>query len=109
MPTEVNVLNLTYKINWITTPNEGGSDQLGWCDFQSQVIAVTKDLPRQSRAETLLHEIIHAVNHGMGAPEKIQEEAFTGKMSVGIATAMRQSPEVFRWLISEISANKKRG
>jgi len=109
LPTEVDVLNLTYKINWITTPDEGGAEQLGWCDFQSQVIAVTKDLPRQSRAETLLHEIIHAVNHGMGAPGKILEETFTNKMSVGIATAMRQSPEVFRWLIGEISANKKRG
>lgn len=104
LPTEVDILNLTYRINWITTPNEGGADQLGWCDFQSQVIAVIKDLPRQSRAETLLHEIIHAVNHGMGAPSKILEESFTGKMSIGIATTMRQSPLVWRWLIGEISA-----
>jgi hypothetical protein len=104
LPKEVDILNLTYKINWITTPEEGGAERLGWCDFQSQVIAVTKDLPRQSRAETLLHEIIHAVNHGMGAPDKIPEEAFTGKMSIGIATAIRQNPNVWRWLIKEMSS-----
>ena len=102
LPKEVDILNLTYKINWITPPEEAAPEQLGLCDFQAQVISVTKSLPRQSRAETLLHEIIHAINHGMGAPNKIDEEKFTSKMSIGIATSIKQSPEVWRWISKEI-------
>ncbi len=102
LPIEVDILNLTYKINWITPPEEAAPEQLGLCDFQAQVISVTKSLPRQSRAETLLHEIIHAINHGMGAPNKIDEEKFTSKMSIGIATSIKQSPEVWRWISKEI-------
>lgn len=102
LPTEVDILNLTYKINWMEPPEESGAEQLGLCDFQEQIISVTKSLPRQSRAETLLHEIIHAINHGMGAPNKIDEEKFTGKMSIGMATAIKQSPEVWKWIMKEI-------
>ena len=103
LPTEVDILNLTYKINWMNPPEESGAEQLGLCDFNSQTISVTKSLPRQSRAESLLHEIIHAINHGMGAPSKIDEEKFTGKMSIGIATSVKQSPEVWKWLMREIA------
>jgi|TARA_R110000751_G_scaffold96275_4_gene187864 hypothetical protein len=103
LPTEVDILNLTYTINWMKPPEEAGAENLGLCDFQAQVISVTKTLPRQSRAETLLHEIIHAINQGMGAPSKIDEEKFTTKMSIGIATTIKQSPEVFKWIMKEIS------
>ena len=102
LPKEVDILNLTYRINWISPPDESAPEHLGLCDFQAQVISVTKSLPRQSRAETLLHEIIHAINHGMGAPSKIDEERFTSKMSIGIATSIRQSPEVWKWISREI-------
>jgi len=103
LPTEVDILNLTYTINWMNPPEESGAEHLGLCDFQSQIISVTKTLPRQSRAETLLHEIIHAINHGMGAPSKVDEEKFTTKMSIGIATAIKQSPEVWKWIMKEIT------
>ena len=104
LPKEVDILNLTYSINWMESPEESGAENLGLCDFQGQVISVTRTLPRQSRAETLLHEIIHAINHGMGAPSKIDEEKFTTKMSIGMATAIRQNPNLWRWLIKEISS-----
>ena len=39
----------------------------------------------------------------MGAPSKIDEEKFTGKMSIGIATSVKQSPEVWKWLMREIA------
>jgi hypothetical protein len=103
LPAEVDILNLTYTINWMKPPEESCAENLGLCDFQAQVISVTRTLPRQSRAETLLHEIIHAINHGMGAPNKIDEEKFTTKMSIGIATTIKQSPEVWRWIMKEVS------
>jgi len=108
LPTEVDILNLTYKINWMNPPEESGAEQLGLCDFQSQIISVTKSLPRQSRAETLLHEIIHAINHGMGAPNKIDEEKFTTKMSIGIATTIKQSPDVWKWIMKEITSKPRK-
>lgn len=57
----------------------------------------------QQEAETLLHEMLHAIWYTMGiSVEKDLEEKIVGPMSVGMAMVIRDNPDLMDWLRSEL-------
>ena len=54
---------------------------------------------QQQEAETLLHELLHAIWYTMAiAAEREVEEKVVGPMSVGLAMVIRDNPDLINWI-----------
>ena len=104
-PSQLNILGMDYKVKWTET-DESGGDKLGWCDFAALTIYVAEDQPKPALANTFLHEVIHAVNYGMGI-NSADEENLTNRITNGICAAWRENPEAFKWWASLLKVRKK--
>lgn len=58
----LDILGKHYQIEWVDELD----DALGITYSSKQLIKMVKDLPVDTERETLLHEVIHAVEDGMG-------------------------------------------
>ena len=58
----LNILGKTYRIQW----EDELDDALGVTYSSKQLIKMVKGLPLDTERETLLHEVIHAVEDGLG-------------------------------------------
>lgn len=56
----------------------------------------------QQRAETLLHEIIHAVWDVYGIKAKEGEERAVGLLSIALSAVIRDNPELIAWLTKSL-------
>ncbi len=68
IPKEIKYAGHTYKVKqpMIISPKKGKKEKMsyyGEADFRKQVIKICKPDPHSQKEETLLHEIIHLVNH----------------------------------------------
>ena len=72
-PTKVIILNQTFKVEWVTAADESH----GFVDLNKCVIQMAKGYPKETTADTFLHEVIHAVNHVMDVGDKTTEEEAT--------------------------------
>ena len=64
-----------------------------------QMIGMRDQFPNGAlEAETLLHELLHAIYWAMGIRPKDTEERIIGLMSTGLAMAIRDNPKLFQWL-----------
>lgn len=52
----------------------------------------------QQAADTLLHEVLHAVWHIAGLNHKDGEERLVASLSTQICAVVRQNPDIVRWL-----------
>lgn len=59
-----------------------------------RAIEIDPNLTPPDQAETLIHEILHALWHYMGLPEKAPEERVVEALSLGLATVLRDNPEL---------------
>lgn len=57
----------------------------------------------QQEAETLLHEMIHAIRAVLGIHPKDSEERMVSQMSIGMAMVIRDNPELINWLQEKLS------
>ena len=97
-PTKIDVLNQTYKVEWIHSAENHGSVDLDKC-----VISITKGFPPKTTASTLLHELLHVIYNSMGVGEKMNEEDIISRMETGLATAWKDNPLVFQWFHKHIT------
>jgi hypothetical protein len=96
---------MDYKVKWTDTDDAGG-DKLGWCDFSTLTIYVAEDQPRTALANTFLHEVIHAINYGMGI-SSADEENLTNRLANGLCATWRENPEAFKWWAALLRVRKK--
>ena len=83
------------------TPLEGKDrdNNLGtFCDTQLRISLREAYNNPQQEAETLLHELMHAIYEVMGIRSKDGEERIISQMSLGMAMVMRDNPDLMRWL-----------
>jgi hypothetical protein len=71
----------------------------GEVDHVNQVIKLSKELKRQLKAETLLHEIIHAVLFKLREEELFNNEHFVNSMSVMLLQVFRDNPDLFPFFL----------
>lgn len=98
-PTKVIILNQTFKIEWVTAADEAH----GFVDLNKCVIQIAKGYPKETTADTLLHEIIHAVNHVMDVGDKTTEEQATTRLATGLCTVWKHNPKIFEWLHKQLT------
>ena len=65
-------------------------------------IAISDDLAGPRLAETLLHELMHAVWHVWGLSKTEGQEEVVRAMALGMATVMRDNPQLMPWIQSQL-------
>lgn len=57
----------------------------------------------QQEAETYLHELLHAIYNIYGIREKDSQERIVTQMSIGMASVIRDNPDLVGWLKEKLS------
>lgn len=110
-PTRIRILNHDFKIEWIegTAARRLGSEYGSMCHV-TQVIQINCDRTLQAQADTLLHEIMHAIVHFMGLEgmsEKLKDdEDVVGRIATCLCTIWLNNPRVISWLNYAIVASR---
>lgn len=94
-PAAVKVLGKTYSISIVEKVDEENS-QLGEQDEVAQKIVIRREQHFESFQDTLLHEVIHAVELAMGL--ELREEQVNG-IATGLIQVLRDNPRFARFLV----------
>ena len=74
-----------------------------FCDTQLTISMREHYNNPQQEAETLLHELLHAIYEVMGVRSKDGEERIISQMSLGMASVIRDNPTLIDWLKEKLS------
>jgi hypothetical protein len=89
-----------FDIQLVTLTDKERDNNMGTFSDTSLTIALRETYSlKQQEAETLLHEILHAIYEIMGVKAKDTEERVVAQMSIGLAGVIRDNPELMTWLI----------
>ena len=70
-------------------------DNLGACAEDEQEISVRKNLPLETEQDTILHEVLHAIDHSMDT--KCSEKQIAG-LATGLLSVLKDNPEFLKYL-----------
>ena len=76
----VKVLGITYQVKYIESCDRNDTF-MGRCDGKLAVITIAKEMPKELQAQTLTHEVIHAISN-------ILELGLTETQVSGLAAGM---------------------
>lgn len=103
-PTTVRVLNHDYSIDWVTGVAAIRWEDCGECEYNTQEIRVNTARSLQSQADTLLHEIMHAVIYHLGLDDNMGDtEHVVRLVATTLCTVWRDNPSVIGWLDAAIT------
>ena len=103
MPKSVRVGYATYKIEEWPTELATASERWGECDGMNGIIKLRMDLPAHELANTLLHEILHAV-WSVGACDDGDEEKCVTIIANQLTQIMQDNPKVWDWIVKNARA-----
>lgn len=97
----VDVLGKTYKIRFVKN-KQMDEQEYGLVDFNSMGILVNRERGKDHQKDTVIHEIIHALDEdlAMGLTEKQVRN-----LGCGFFQVLKSNPKLRRWLFT----NRKRG
>jgi hypothetical protein len=99
MPKVVQVGPYTYKVVLLAKEM---SELYGETDSREQAIRLHPDQARDSMADTLLHEVLHAVWHCSGLHDgKYNEEQVVRGLTTWLLLVLRDNPELVSYLCEE--------
>lgn len=87
-----------YRTVHFKTVDERVTHALGVFNTRDGVIGLTTSQDDQELANTILHEIFHAVWHIYGLPHSEQEEQVVTTLSNGFSGVLRDNPKLFEVL-----------
>lgn len=90
-PTSVRVLARQYAIEWGTTPK----NTCGICDNQKQLIKINGKAHHDLQQDTLLHEILHAIDEHMDSK---MEEKRVNRLASLLLLVLKENPLVTEYL-----------
>lgn len=97
------VFGLHYDVAWV--PETIVPDRLGHSDAENQAIVLRSNLRGVQLVDTLLHELIHAVSHATGVEITEQQTHIT---AMGLATILRQNPELLKFIQDRFTEEDQR-
>jgi hypothetical protein len=92
----VRVLGKTYKIQPL--PDHAPDGEFGACNYAFQLIEYNSKLGTDELKDTILHEMVHCLDHGMQL--KMSEEQVHA-ISTGFYSLIKDNKEFFEWVISD--------
>ena len=99
VPTTVQVGPYSYKVVLLAKEM---SELFGETDSREQAIRLHPDQARDSMADTLLHEVLHAVWHCSGLHDgKYNEEQVVRGLTTWLLLVLRDNPDLVGYLCDE--------
>lgn len=96
-PERIKIISKRYQIEWCAPGETSLSvEQAGECDPCSQVIKVESGMPEDSERDTLLHEVVHAIDAEMDLD--LTEKQVLG-ISKGILAVLMDNSSFRRYLL----------
>lgn len=91
----------TYRIRYVVKVDK--DDSFGECDFTRKRISVKKGQPTDEMANTVLHEILHAIcdEKQLGLTREVEEEVVTG-ITNGLHSLISDNPRFTKKLFGEL-------
>jgi len=96
-PTTVAVGPHTYSVVLVPSGILKDANRAGQCNVQGLVIAVDAAQARSQVADTLLHEITHALLEVIDLDEDVEERVALA-MGPGLLALLRDNPALVRWV-----------
>lgn len=97
MPKSIRVGNLTYKVFAQRSVQMDMMQCMGVCLLDKSEIWVSPDLHDEMLAETLLHEVLHAIHANFDLDDNSDEERFTLLTARGLAQLWHDNPKLIAW------------
>lgn len=99
LPAEVKIIGKTYKIE----PVPEMDDECGACYDSKQLIKISEDLPQELSQDTLLHEVMHAIDFQMHTNMK---ERQISAMAAGLTAVFKENPTFVKYLLAGKATKK---
>ncbi len=101
-PVKIKIVNMDFTIEYVHKGIENGAQKFGWTDLNRQCIYISDDLTLHKEADTLIHEILHALCWIFDLEDEAKVEAYCRRLSSGILAVWRDNLELFDYLHSLI-------
>lgn len=104
LPESVKIFWNDYKVETWTPKQAFAANRWGEISYNESVIRIDGGASDPQQAETLIHELLHGIFHTMLPDlDGDQSENMVLKMSAGLATLIRDNPDVFDWIVEALS------
>lgn len=90
-PERLRVIGKRWTVRW----DYDNADEYGICDHNSQTLHIQSNLAPDTERDTLLHEVLHAVDEAMGTH---LEEAQVRSLATGLLAVLADNPSFVRYL-----------
>ncbi len=96
IPLSVRILGKHYKVE--PMPEHTMDGEFGACNYAFQLIEYNSKLAVDECKDTILHEMVHALDHGMQL--KLTEEQVHA-VATGFYSIIKDNKEFFEWVMSD--------
>lgn len=96
LPDTIKIIGKTYRVE----PVPEMDDDCGACYDAKQLIKISEDIPHELSQDTLLHEVMHAVDYQMHLNMK---ERQISAMAAGLTAVFKENPEFVKYLFTPAS------
>lgn len=99
-PKSIRVLGRNVEI--VRRPKKAMPNHVGsWHSLRMRINVREGQLPHDE-ADTLLHEVLHAILHCQGRENGgDEEETYVRAIATGLLVVLRENPEFTKWLVTE--------
>ena len=70
----------------------------GVSDWDTGIIALSGDMPKDLAAEIIIHEMLHQYLEVVKMPDKVEEEMSVTVCARAFCSIIKQNPELMEWL-----------
>lgn len=107
-PTSIKIMGRDYEIIYVS-PTPLGGNYLGLCDNNRQVIYIEDYQTPVEEADTVLHEVLHAIRYMAKVEiDPAEEEKMVSASATGLISVFHDNPGFAAWVSSKtggLSAN----
>lgn len=93
----VRVFGKTYSISKLS--DSVGDNEFGQANYLTQTIAYNPRLGHDEVRDTLLHEILHCVDHAI---QTNLSESQVHALASGVYALIKDNPQFFEWVVSDV-------
>lgn len=108
LPRHIKIGYADYRIRSLD-PQRHGSGVDGICNLEKHEICIWQRAPKSRKAETVLHELLHAIHWEWKLPlNNKTEEKVISALSAGIATVIRDNHGLIELIAQRLYGNESK-
>lgn len=106
-PKNIRVLHFEFRLEFVEQRIADAAEKYGWCDKQNQILTIATGQRPRLMADTVFHELFHAIHFAVGCEDSLTEEQICRQFSGPLVSVLRDNPQLFFWLNYLCSVNEK--